>query len=69
MARKLVPGTRIRVEKGRYEYRKGRPLAEFHVKYFSLADGSTLVTETRPLNTRRSLELLFCKIWRIEVRS
>jgi len=37
-ARKLAPGTLIRVEKGRYEYRGGRDGAEFQVKYFSLSN-------------------------------
>jgi hypothetical protein len=67
MARKLVPGTRIRVEKGRYEYRKGRPLAEFHVKYFSLADDSIRVSEQPTQQSRKNLELVFHMAWKIEV--
>jgi len=66
-AKKLVPGTRIRIEKGRFDYRKGRLGAEFQVKYFSLADDSIRASEQPTLKARKNLELVFRKAWKIEV--
>jgi hypothetical protein len=65
--KKLVPGTRIRIEKGRFNYRKGRLGAEFQVKYFSLADDSMSGSEQPTMEFRKNLELVFQMAWKIEV--
>ena len=66
-AKKLVPGTRIRIEKGRFDYRKGRLGAEFQVKYFSLADDPIGFPEQPTPMLRKGLDLVFCLAWKIEV--
>ena len=66
-AKKLVPGTRIRIEKGRFNYRKGRLGAEFEVKHFSLADDSIPASEQPTLKLRENLNLVFRMAWKIEV--
>jgi len=66
-AKKLMPGTRIRIEKGRFDYRKGRLGAEFQVKQFSLADDSIRTSEQPTLKLRENLNLVFRMAWKIEV--
>jgi len=66
-AKKLMPGTRIRIEKGRFDYRKGRLGAEFQVKYFSLANDSIRVSKQPTSQFRKNLELVFGMAWKIEV--
>jgi hypothetical protein len=66
-AKKLIPGTRIRIEKGRFNHRTGRLGAEFQVKYFSLADDSEYNSEQPNLKPRKNLELVLHLGWKIEV--
>jgi hypothetical protein len=66
-AKKLIPGTRIRIEKGRFNYRKGRQGAEFQVKYFSLADNSQRIPKQPTLKFCKRLELVFPSAWKLEV--
>ena len=66
-AKTLVPGTRIRIEKGRYDHRQGRLGAEFQVKRFSLAVAALSMSEQPTSNSRKTLELVFDMVWKIEV--
>lgn len=67
LAKKLGPGTRIRIEKGRFDHRKGRLGAEFQVKYFSLADEPMRASEQSAMKFCKNLELVFHLAWKIEV--
>lgn len=56
MARRLAPGTRIRIEAGFLNYRPGRSQSEFWVKRFHLLEASEQI-RTRAIETHDAISL------------
>lgn len=56
LARRLIPGTRIRIEAGFFNYRSGRSQSEFWVKRFHSLEASEQI-RTRAVETYDALSL------------
>jgi hypothetical protein len=56
LARRLTPGTRIRIETGFFNYRPGRSQSEFWVKRFHLLDATEQI-RTKAIETHNELSL------------